>query len=235
MEGNCDKGNISVLEADLINNLLYKNKYRIPSARLLGYDYSSEGAYFITICTRMKRHYFGKIVKGEMQFSPIGLIVKEEWIKTAQIRENVDLSEWVVMPNHFHAIIILKDTYRRDVSNTSRIKCLKPYRDVSKTYQNDSGDLFDRSLRKEQMSSISPTRDSVSNIIKLFKGAVTKRSSLLNKQFKWQARFHDHIIRNEQEYLYISNYIINNPLLWDNDSLNSSSDSFRENPETYTL
>ncbi|MEM6348082.1 MAG: transposase, partial [Bacteroidota bacterium] len=78
------------------------------SFRLRGYDYSAEGAYFITICTYKKERHFGKIVDGEMQLNGAGKIVKEEWLKTSEIRENlkVYIDEFCVMPNHFHAIII---------------------------------------------------------------------------------------------------------------------------------
>src|SRR5512135_1100423 len=84
---------------------LFKNKYRIESARLRGYDYSSPGLYFVTICTKNRVSYFGDVVNGKMELSPMGNIVADEWQKTPDIRANVQLDEWVVMPNHLHGII----------------------------------------------------------------------------------------------------------------------------------
>ena len=85
----------------------FKGKYRIPSARLTGWDYASAGWYFVTLVTHVRLPYFGEIVRGEMRLSPIGEIVAEEWQKTAQIRPSVQLDEWVVMPNHIHGILVI--------------------------------------------------------------------------------------------------------------------------------
>jgi len=88
---------------------LFKNKYRIESFRLKNWDYRNAGAYFITICTKNRAHYFGEIADREMQLSEIGKIVENEWIKTPEIRPDMNLKqgEFVVMPNHFHAILII--------------------------------------------------------------------------------------------------------------------------------
>jgi hypothetical protein len=81
----------------------FRNKYRIASARLQTWDYSSNAAYFITLCTRNRKHFFGTIANGEMQLNAIGKIVETEWINTPAIRPymNLELDEFVVMPNHF--------------------------------------------------------------------------------------------------------------------------------------
>jgi REP element-mobilizing transposase RayT len=83
--------------------------YRDGSRRLESWDYSTPGGYFITICTHLKRPYFGKIIKGKLHLSSIGNIVAEEWEKTGSLRKNVDLDEYIVMPNHLHGIIILQN------------------------------------------------------------------------------------------------------------------------------
>src|SRR5262245_43829585 len=105
---------------------LFKNKYRVESARLKGWDYTRAGLYFITVCTRNRECFFGEVKNGEVHLSAIGDIVAEEWKKTATIRPNVALDEWVVMPNHLHGILIIKsdvvETSRRDVSTTSQLK-----------------------------------------------------------------------------------------------------------------
>jgi len=86
---------------------LYKNKYRIESARLKGWDYSSNGYYFITVCTKNRDCLFGNIVNGEMILSDIGKIVKTEWIKSFEIRAELFCDEYCIIPNHIHGIIII--------------------------------------------------------------------------------------------------------------------------------
>jgi REP element-mobilizing transposase RayT len=89
---------------------------RRQSIRLKGYDYTSAGAYFITICTHCHLYLFGKIGDGEMQLNDVGKIVAVEWLQTAAIRNEIELDEWVVMPNHFHGILFIrsdKGTARR--------------------------------------------------------------------------------------------------------------------------
>lgn len=85
----------------------YLNKYRIPSARLQSWDYSSNGAYFITICTKSRNHYFGKISNGEMQLSDIGKLAVQFWLVIPNHFQYVELGNFVVMPNHVHGILII--------------------------------------------------------------------------------------------------------------------------------
>jgi len=84
----------------------YKDKYRIESTRIPTWDYRNAGYYFITILTKNRKHYFGKVADGKLIHSKIANIVIEEWLNTALLRSNVELDEWVLMPNHFHGIII---------------------------------------------------------------------------------------------------------------------------------
>ncbi len=107
----------------------FRNKYRIPSTRLPGYDYSSNGAYFVTICTKNRKPFFGKIAYKNMQLSKIGEIIREELLKTLEIRKNVQLGAWAIMPNHIHIIFILHNenpvqTPRRGVSTQWKSGCL---------------------------------------------------------------------------------------------------------------
>ena len=80
------------------------------SIRLQGYDYSLPGAYFITICTRNLECLFGTVVDGEIVLNQFGRIVSEEWVKTGEIRDEIQLDRWVIMPNHFHGIVWIKTT-----------------------------------------------------------------------------------------------------------------------------
>lgn len=74
------------------------------SIRLKGYDYSSPGEYFITICTNNRECIFGDVIDGGMVRNNLGYIAHEEWLNTENIRDNVKLDRFVIMPNHMHAI-----------------------------------------------------------------------------------------------------------------------------------
>ena len=82
------------------------------SIRLKEYDYRTAGAYFITICTLKGKCIFGNVVNGEMFLHKYGMMVKAEWLKTSRIRDNVELDEFIIMPNHFHGIIIILEIGR---------------------------------------------------------------------------------------------------------------------------
>lgn len=182
---------------------IFKNTYRIESARLKDWDYSRYGYYFVTICTKDKQCFFGNIEGDRMQLSEIGKIAAEEWHNTGKVREKVKLDEWVIMPNHLHGIVIIQndDKNVETYGHTSQ----KPYI--------PSGDAFNASLRKTNLS----------NIIRGFKSASTKK--ILKKgfaNFAWQSRFYDHIIRNEKELHEVRQYIVNNPLSWHLDEENQN-------------
>jgi len=98
---------------------LFKKKYRVESARLKSWDYSWPGWYYVTINTQEHKVFFGEIKDGEMFLSPVGEIVRAEWIKAPQVRPYVDLDEWQIMPNHVHGIIIINDRPR--VETTRRV------------------------------------------------------------------------------------------------------------------
>ncbi len=86
------------------------------SIRLPGYDYAQEGAYFITLCTHNRECIFGEIANQTMQSNQLGKIIVREWTKTPQIRPNVSLDGFILMPNHFHAIAFIDVRAYRDVS-----------------------------------------------------------------------------------------------------------------------
>ena len=90
-----------------MDDLLFKNKYKIKSIRLPNWDYSSNGAYYITICTKNRECLFGKIVDEKMKLNSIGEIVKECWYDLPNHYGNCKLDEFVIMPDHVHGIIII--------------------------------------------------------------------------------------------------------------------------------
>ncbi|AEL25618.1 transposase [Cyclobacterium marinum] len=87
----------------------YQNKYRVGSIRLPGYDYRKNGAYFITICTKNREHFFGKIVDAPtMQLNELGQITHKYWMEIPNHFPFVELENFVVMPNHTHGILVIK-------------------------------------------------------------------------------------------------------------------------------
>lgn len=205
----------------------YKNKYRNESSRLPNWDYGRDAAYFITICTKDREYYFGEIKNGKMQVSPAGGIAYVLWGEIGNRVKNVRLGQFVIMPNHIHGILIIDgidgideniaDDNRRDVAcnvPTNRI----PTNKIPITNHPEQMDDMDMPLH-HQMSQISPKSNSVSTIIRSYKSAVTKYCNRLDLPFTWQSRFHDHIIRNDESFHRISNYIKNNPANWKEDSL----------------
>ena len=178
----------------------YKNKYRIPSARLQSWDYAWAGAYFLTVCTQNREHYFGNIMGGKMQMSEIGIIADILWYEIKNHAKNVELGQFIVMPNHIHGILILNGGTNNngDVETRHALSLPPPGTHGHKRFQNQG-------------------KNTVSSIIGSYKSAVTKHAHRLGFDFKWQSRFYDHIIRDEESFSKISQYIINNPNNWVDD------------------
>ena len=169
------------------------------SIRLKGYDYSQAGAYFITLCTQNREHLFGEIIAGEIKLNPFGQIAYEEWLKTPQLRPQVALDVFVIMPNHMHGILLITPATSTGVSHTPLYT--SPISDK---------DVCDMPLR-------SPS-NTIGAIVRGYKSAVTKQINMLRPGCSiWQRNYYEHIIRNEQAYHNISEYIINNPLKWEAD------------------
>jgi REP element-mobilizing transposase RayT len=187
----------------ITENNMYKfnNKYRIPSARLQNWDYGSAGAYFVTICTKNRECWFGDISNGVVELSEIGEIANKYWVEIPNHFPFVILGAHIIMPNHTHGILILNN-----------VETLHEHVPVET--------LHATSLQRQNMSSISPKKGSLSTIIRGFKSAVTKHARQININFAWQSRFYDHVIRNEKSLYSISEYINNNPLNWKNDDYN---------------
>jgi len=168
----------------------FQNKYRISSARLKNWDYGASAIYFVTICTKHRKHYFGEICDDEMILNEIGKLVEREWLKTPHIRPdmNLELGAFVVMPNHFHGIITIgsnKYNTRRDA--------------------------------KPRVSTFGAQSNNLASIIRGFKSSVSINTRKIIPSFGWQARFHDHIIRDFDSFHRIEQYIQNNPGKWTKD------------------
>lgn len=182
----------------------FKNAYRIPSARAPWWDYSWRGRYFITICTAQHACIFGNIRNGQMQPSPVGEIVLREWEQSFQIRAELFCDAFVLMPNHLHAIV--------------RIEYPDPTTVVVETHGRASLRAPKHTPTNTGIAHRSPR--SISSFVAGFKSSATKRINEFRNTPKipvWQSRFHDHIIRNEDEYHRIAHYIRTNPENWEKD------------------
>ena len=190
----------------------YKNKYRIPSARLQSWDYGWNASYFVTICTKNRVHYFGDIVDAKMQLTEIGEMAVRYWQEIPKHFPFVILDAFVIMPNHVHGIIII-DKPDNEMPTAGTL----PDAVVVETLHATS--LQDTSPPKNGfMADISPKPGSLSTIIRSYKSAVKKYATMNRIDFVWQTRFHDHIIRNEKSFFTIAEYIRNNPDKWMDDT-----------------
>ncbi|MBE0656009.1 MAG: hypothetical protein IH594_19570 [Bacteroidales bacterium] len=181
----------------------YKNKYRIESARRVNWDYGSPVKYFITINVRYHKCLFGKINKGIIELSVTGQIAEQCWLEIPEHFQNVKLDAYVIMPSHVHGILIITESEGKEGSS------------IVKALNDNSRFLLTPHALK--MSRISPKPGSLPVILGSYKSSVTKEIRKFEPKYEWQARYHDHIIRDEREYQRITEYIINNPKNWNDD------------------
>jgi putative transposase len=174
--------------------------------RLKGYDYSQNGFYFITICTNKRINLFGKIDNGILALNEYGEIVHNEWLKSEDIRKEINSIKFIVMPNHIHAILEIEKPVGSYGYTT----------DICINEQCIAGDQ-ERTYIHTSLQSPSKT---VGALIRGFKSSVTTKINTIRNTPQnpvWQSNYHDHIIRNQAEYLKIWQYIDTNPLKWQED------------------
>jgi len=175
------------------------DKHHRKSIRLKGYDYSSPGAYFITICTYQRQCLFGEIVDGEMQLSELGKITESCWQAIPDHFDRVQLDDFVVMPNHLHGIIFITDICRG-----MALPCPYP------------------TIQPEEREFGKPIASSLSTIVGSFKSAATKQINILRNAPGtpvWQRNYYEHIVRNGESLHQLRQYIQNNHLSWQQDQL----------------
>lgn len=162
------------------------------SVRLQNWNYNSKGIYLITVCTKHRVHYFGKIEKGRMILSDIGEFAQNEWLKTPFIRPDMklELGDYVVMPDHLHLILIINENI----------------------YNQESG--YDSKDSLNQNHSLNVQKKNVGSVIRGFKSAVTSFARKNNIKFEWQPLYWEHLIRSETELAALSSYIRTNPANW---------------------
>jgi putative transposase len=179
---------------------------------LFNYDYSQPGAYSVTIVAWHRKCLFGEVDRGEMKMNKMGQIVQWEWEALSRRFVYIELGAYVVMPNHFHGILIFCEhvgATRRDLIHTHSSKEVSP--------PLTSGGIEGSPLPR------GPKPASLGAIISQFKSGVTKRlwkiPSLKDVPI-WQRNYYEHIIRNEQDLWNTTDYINANPTLWAQDNEN---------------
>jgi putative transposase len=175
-------------------NELFLDLYKQESTRLKYHDYASPGIYFITILTKPRILFFGKIVNQKMELSPLGKIVHTNWIKIAKKFSHISLDEFVIMPDHVHGLLTINDI------------------------QSDKRNFYyDQQLSKRGgiTGRLNPMNNklSISYAIRWFKACCTYqiRKEYPEKQFAWQSRYFDRIIRDVDALYAVRNYIRKNP------------------------
>jgi len=196
----------------------FRNRYRVPSARLQNWDYGTNGAYFITICTKEMQHFFGEVVDKKMNLNSAGVLAEEYWIEILKQFPYVELDNFQIMPNHMHGILIIDKSIAAvaavetrliasnlndsDSSETRLIASVPPEKDGIGGFAGENNPMLE---------------DNISRIIRWYKGRCTFEIRKINPNFGWHPRFHDHIIRNSESFERIQNYIEENPARWEED------------------
>ena len=168
------------------------------SIRLKGYDYSQAGLYFVTICVQNRQCVFGQIRRGadlshpEMILNEYGKIAQMVWNELPQHYFNIQLGEFIVMPNHIHGIIEIRAGGDGNTDNDI----------INGGFAGKNNPMFYENLPR---------------IIRWFKGRITFECRKTMPYFAWQRNYHEHIIRNQKSYETISEYIINNSTKWEID------------------
>ena len=195
------------------------DRHHRRSIRLKGYDYRRAGAYFVTVCTRERECLFGEVSHGQVCPCALGQIVAETWQEIPSHFERAAVDALVVMPNHVHGVIVLKDEYGADAASAARegrgTACRAPTTSPSPGHG--------ASMAPNMEAFGKPTPGSLATIMRSFKSASTKRVNTLRDSrgaALWQRGYHEHIIRNDGELRAIPEYIADNPIHWREDPEN---------------
>lgn len=198
------------------------------SIRLKGYDYSSEGLYFITICCQDRINRFGQVIKGEMILNEFGLKAYNEWIRLAERFSNFELDVFQIMPNHIHGIISLLPVGSGLAPDPKNNDAPDPKNNDAPVRSGLAPDLLYEGQpqglpQPEPQPEPQRKNPSIPDIVGAYKSLVANgcleifksRDEVMGKF--WQRNYYEHIIRNELAYYNISEYVINNPIKWEED------------------
>ena len=211
------------------------------SIRLQGYDYTQAGLYFLTICTQNRACLFGEIVGGKMILNDAGHMVVNEWTQLPHRFTNIRLHEYVAMPNHFHAILEIVGATLVVAPNDQTIapndQTIAPNDDHNQKNEVPQNEEVARKNHDPKTNNgqpqgvdptVAPTAKTVGDMMAAFKSITTVKYIHGVKSSHWppfdgklwQRNYWEHIIRSENEYQRIGQYIMDNPKKWKNDQLN---------------
>lgn len=200
------------------------------SLRLQGYNYSKDGVYFITICVKDRACSLGKIENAEIILSAIGETANHYWLDISKHFSHAVIHEHIIMPNHVHGIIELSQS-NIETCHVGTCHGMSPREDTTESVGTSHGMyLHDVSIVNTAIKKDTPLKQfigrefgkpipgSISTIINQYKSSVKRWCNKNNfRNFHWQSRFFDHIIRSGEDYIRISDYIVNNPIKWKED------------------
>ena len=191
------------------------------SIRLPSYDYTTSGAYFITICTHKREHSLGEIVNGKMKLFVIGKIISKKWFDIPNHHDHVKLGEFIIMPNHIHGVIWIIGAFPKKNNETVGAHLGVSENKFPGMTEEIKSVCRGKPQRKELESEREfgkPQSGSLSMIINQFKGSVKRWCNKNDhKWFKWQRNYYEHIIRNDEDLFNTSEYIKKNPINLKND------------------
>ena len=188
--------------------------HRRRSIRLRGYDYAQAGFYFVTICVRDRECMFGEVVDNDVRLSKYGTLVAQAWEDLPNHYPHLELDRFVVMPNHFHGIVVLTPVGAGFKSANSDVK--PALSDV-------------RSTTRAGLKPAPTKRHGLPEIVRGFKTFSARRINEIRQTpgtSVWQRNYYEHVIRDESDYDRIAEYIANNPQRWEEDSLHPDNPGF---------
>ncbi len=179
-------------------------KHHRQSYRLKSYDYSSQGAYFITITTHDREYVFGDIQNGKMELNGYGQILQEIWNHLPRYFPSIDLDEFIIMPNHIHGIISVGAPF------------MAPFHDMAPLIGINEGVIKDHGVMPDTGAiNCAPT---VGRVIRYFKAKTAYSIHQLDPSISvWQRNYYDRIIRTNRELEHVRQYIRDNPKNWGQD------------------
>ncbi len=176
-----------------------RDKHHRRSIRLSGFDYSSPGAYFVTLCAYDRERIFGAVAGGEVRLSDYGRVAREEWLRSATVRPEIELDAFVIMPNHIHGVVIITGHRRDDKRGSGKGRVCVGAQGLAPLHR--------------------PPR-SLGSFVAGFKMAVTKRVNTARGRAGarvGQRNYYERVVRDDGELALARWYIRENPARWPED------------------
>ncbi|MBP6386701.1 MAG: hypothetical protein KA313_10100 [Pseudarcicella sp.] len=198
-----------------MNNKFNPDIHHRKSIRLNEYDYSQEGLYFITMCVQNRENIFGDIENHKLTLNPLGEIAQKEWLNTINIRDNIKLHEFIIMPNHIHGIIEITKNKSKPEDNQGFKSPTQTIGSIVRGFKIATIKQIKEYISKGELQ-FAPTSERTD----IDKGELQFAPTIKNLDYKiWQRNYYEHIIKDEKAYKNISSYILTNPERWIEDKL----------------